>query len=160
MKHTAVAYCLCLSMMLAALWPSAADARSLSIADPEEVMNLARGYGSAVLKKDSQGDPMISCKADGLGYSIYFYNCKDGKDCTSIQWHSGFELKSPVKYGTINDWNSKKRFSRAVRDSDGDALIRMDMLFTGGTTSDNVDRNMDLWISLLKEFAAHIGYRN
>ncbi|MGE0857141.1 MAG: YbjN domain-containing protein, partial [Hyphomicrobiaceae bacterium] len=86
--------------------------------------------------------------------------CTDGKDCTTSQRHSGIELKSPVNSGTIHDWNSKKRFSRAVRDSDGDALIRMDMLFTGGTTSDNVDRNMDLWISLLKEFAAHIGYRN
>ena len=40
--------------------------------DPEQIVNAARGYGSAQLTTDSDGDPRIRGRIDGTIYVIFF----------------------------------------------------------------------------------------
>src|SRR3712207_8625479 len=42
-------------------------------------------------------------------FQIYFYNCTGNKACATIQFHAGYDLKTPVTLEKINDWNSTKR---------------------------------------------------
>ena len=35
---------------------------------------------------------MIKGKASGLSYYVSFYDCEEGKNCTSVQFQAGFNL--------------------------------------------------------------------
>ena len=62
----------------------------LSGGDTAEILNAARGYGSATLATQSNGDPQINGKIGGITYQVYFRNCTDGKDCEDLNFYLGF----------------------------------------------------------------------
>lgn len=131
----------------------------VTIAEPEFVREMARGYGSARVSQDATGDPMVAGKANGLGYSVFFYGCEKKKDCNALQFHSSFDMGKPVKLSLLNAWNVKKRYVKAELNDKGFAVVHLDYPFMGGVTRDNMDSVMNLWVMLLDEFATHVGYR-
>ena len=42
---------------------------------PQELYEIARGWGSATLETDQEGDPVIRGRIEGVAYTIDFYNC-------------------------------------------------------------------------------------
>ncbi|MGT2467953.1 hypothetical protein ACVOMV_28700 [Mesorhizobium atlanticum] len=46
------------------------------------MLNIARGFGSARMGKDDNGDPMIYGRVEGVKYVIYFYGCEDHENCS------------------------------------------------------------------------------
>src|SRR5690606_39405908 len=58
--------------------------------DPARIFQLARGHGSAEISTDNRGDPKIDGRMHGVRYQIYFYGCKNGEQCNSVQFRSGF----------------------------------------------------------------------
>lgn len=138
--------------------PVLADtAEVYTTADPALVREVARGYGSAELEKDKVGDPTVKGKTEGLGYRVYFYSCTDGKDCKSIQFQAGFDMKR-MSLDKVNSWNTQKRYLKAELDEEDDPIVRYDYTFNGGVTRNNLDEVFELFTSLLKDFAKHIGY--
>lgn len=126
-------------------------------ADTSEILNAARGYGSATLVTQSNGDPQINGKINGISYQIYFQNCTDNKDCEDINFYVGFlDLKPGLE--SINEWNISKRFSRAYLDEDQDACVEMDVDLVKGVTPDYLDSQVELWTMIVEQFADHIGY--
>lgn len=132
----------------------------MTIANPETIREMARGYGTSRITKDEVGDPMIKGKARGLSYNVYFYDCEKGENCAAIQFQAGFDLGKKVKADVINAWNVKKRYAKAERNDKGHAFVRIDYIFTGGTTREHLDGVMSLWVRLLKEYADHIGFKH
>ena len=127
-------------------------------ADTEEVLNAARGYGSATLTKQTNGDPQITGKIDGISYQVYFRNCTDNANCEDLNFYLGFlDLKPTLE--VINDWNLNKRFSRAYLDPDKDACIEMDLDLVKGVSPEYLDSQFSLWNQILTQFAAHVGYK-
>ena len=127
-------------------------------ADTEEVLNAARGYGSATLTKQTNGDPQITGKIDGISYQVYFRNCTDNANCEDLNFYLGFlDLKPSLE--VINDWNLNKRFSRAYLDPDKDACIEMDLDLVKGVSPEYLDSQFSLWNQILTQFAAHVGYK-
>ena len=127
-------------------------------ADTEEVLNAARGYGSATLTKQINGDPQITGKIDGISYQVYFRNCTDNANCEDLNFYLGFlDLKPSLE--VINDWNLNKRFSRAYLDPDKDACIEMDLDLVKGVSPEYLDSQFSLWNQILTQFAAHVGYK-
>lgn len=135
------------------------DRPLINEAAPEMIRELARGYGTAQATKDNVGDPMIKGKANSLAYSIFFYDCQKGANCTSVQFQAAFDIGKKVKIEIINDWNIKKRFAKAERNDKGNGVLRMDYSLNGGATREHIDNAMDMWFMQLKDFAAHIGFR-
>lgn len=131
----------------------------LTIADPEFVREVARGYGTSRIATDSLGDPMINAKASGLSYYVFFYDCTKAENCTSVQLQAGFDLGKPVEMGLINEWNIKKRFAKAELNDKGHGILRMDYSFIGGATREHFDNAMSLWMLQLKEFAKQVGFK-
>jgi Putative bacterial sensory transduction regulator len=129
----------------------------LTGANVDEILNIARGYGSATLEKQSSGDPKITGKVAGVTYQVYFRNCTDNANCEDLNFYAGFlDLKPGLD--VINDWNYNKRFSRAYLDSDQDACIEMDLDLQFGVTHDYMDSTFGLWTLVLDQYTTHIGY--
>lgn len=136
--------------------PQAQD--TLTGADTSEILSIARGYGSAKLASQSNGDPQINGKIDGISYQIYFRNCTGNADCEDLNFYSGFlDLKPSLK--VINTWNASKRFSRAYLDEVNDACVEMDIDLVEGVSSEYLTSQFSVWNMILTQFAEHVGYR-
>ena len=141
-----------------ALSVSAQAQNTIMGADTDEILNVARGYGSATLATQSNGDPQINGKINGTTYQVYFRNCTNNTDCEDLNFYLGFlDLKPSLE--VINDWNYNKRFSRAYLDPDKDACIEMDIDLVKGVSAEYLDSQFSLWNLILTQFAEHVGYK-
>ena len=124
--------------------------------DPGAILEIARGYGSAMLDVDGVGDPKISGRIGGQPYDVFFYGCDDGgKNCSSLQfttWYGGTRPGAEV----LSDWNNENRFGTAYLDRDGDLAIDMDVNLFGGVTRRNLDDTFDWWRVVLDEVRADL----
>jgi len=135
-----------------------AYAQDLTASNVDDILNAARGYGSATLTTQSNGDPQITGKTDGITYQIYFRNCTDNKNCEDLNFYLGFlDLKPTLE--VINDWNLNKRFSRAYLDQDQDACVEMDLDMVKGVSAEYLDSQIGLWTLVVGQFADHVGYK-
>ncbi len=139
-----------------AVSPQAQD--TLTGADTAEILTIARSHGSAKLATQSNGDPQINGKIDGISYQIYFRNCTDNTNCEDLNFYLGFlDLKPSLD--VINAWNASKRFSRAYLDQVNDACVEMDIDLEEGVSSEYLASQFGVWNMILTQFAEHVGYR-
>lgn len=125
--------------------------------DTDAILNAARGIGSANLTTQSNGDPQITGKVDGITYQIYFRNCTNNTNCEDLNFYLGFlDLKPTLEQ--INDWNYNKRFSRAYLDQDQDACVEMDIDLVAGVTAEYLDSQFGIWNMVVTQFSDHVGY--
>ncbi|HEX2763070.1 MAG TPA: YbjN domain-containing protein [Allosphingosinicella sp.] len=146
---------------LAAFWTAPAGAQTVKAQDPQSVVQALQGAGyKATLGTDKVGDPMITSGVSGTTFQIFFYNCTEHKDCATVQFHSGYDLTTPVTLDRINEWNRSQRFGRAFLDKENDPILEMDVdLDDGGITPLLFIDNIEFWASILGNFEKHIGYR-
>ena len=143
---------------LALALTASAQAQTITGADTDEILNAARGYGSATLGEQSNGDPQITGKINGITYQVYFRNCTNGADCEDLNFYLGFlDIKPTLE--VINDWNFNKRFSRAYLDQDQDACVEMDLDMVKGVSADYLDAQFGLWNMVVEQFSEHVGYK-
>ena len=152
---------LILCLVLAAATPAFAANSAPALIDgnsTDDILNLARGYGSAILGTQDSGAPKISGKIEGQPYTIYFSSCDDKthKDCEDLDFYAGYVGSKPDA-DKINGWNRDTRFARAYIDSDGEAGMDMDVNLVHGVSPDNMDSTLSLWADLVKKFTAFIG---
>lgn len=123
----------------------------------DDILNLARGYGSATLGKQDSGEPKIFGKIEGQPYTIYFSSCDKTthKDCQDLDFYAGY-LDIKPSSDRINDWNRNTRFARAYLDGDGDAGMDMDVNLEHGVSSGNLNSTLSLWAQLVKKFTAYV----
>lgn len=123
--------------------------------EPDAVLNLARGYGSALLEKDSVGDPMIRSRIDGKPYLILFYDCTGNADCRSIQLQATWNMAG-VTVDELNAWNRDQRFGMAYLDGDNDPTLEMNINLDFGVAPRNLDDTFGWWQSALTDFQAYL----
>jgi hypothetical protein len=145
----------------AAAWALPAQAQMVKSQDPATLVRALQKEGfAAKLGTDKVGDPMITSGVMGTTFQIFFYNCTENKACATVQFHSGYDLKTPVGLEKINEWNRTKRFGRAFLDAENDPILEMDVdLDDGGMSQALFIDNLQFWSSILGEFEKHIGYR-
>jgi hypothetical protein len=119
----------------------------LTVADPDIVLSAAKGFGSAEMDKDTGGDPMIAGRIQGLKYVIYFYGCKEGKDCRSMQFSSGYT--DPWTADKANEWNKKFRWVKAYENEGSN--FKMDVDFKGGVTRQYLEEQFVTWDSFIQD---------
>lgn len=130
---------------------SAPAAKAQDLVDGSNVsaiMELARGYGSASLSKQKNGNPLINGRINGIKYGIYFYSCKDGANCTAMQFYAGWKVgdaAEDAKMAKLNEWNRTKRWGRAYLDRVGDIAVEYDINLAFGVTRANLDDSFDYW---------------
>lgn len=126
--------------------------------DPDEVAEVARGYGSVQMNSAANGNPMISGEIEGVSYYLFFRNCSDThSDCEDLNFYAGFRDNKQT-LDAINAWNRDKRFGKAYLDSDLDAVIEYDVNLEYGISRENLDSSFSIWSLILKQFADYIGF--
>lgn len=139
----AAAVLTCLSMM------PAYAASQLSAEDPEAILQVAKGYGSAELSTDSDGDPHIVGRMSGTKYGIYFYGCENGRNCDDIQLRAAWSGPK-VSLHQINQWNKDKRYGKAYLDDDNDPTLEISVNLKHGVSRANLDDTFD-WFRIAVE---------
>ena len=121
-----------------------------------EVERVLRGYGTVEREEAGDGTPVLVGRMGGYDYQTHFYGCDDaGRACKSIQLTAYFDPEG-ASLDRINMWNLEKRFGKAYLDTDGDAVIEMDVNLDFGVTLRNFDDTVDYWRTVLIEFAAFL----
>ncbi|HET9640354.1 MAG TPA: YbjN domain-containing protein [Allosphingosinicella sp.] len=145
----------------AGAWALPVQAQLVRAQDPSTLVRALQKEGMAAkVGVDKVGDPMITSGVGGTTFQIFFYNCTDHKACATVQFHSGYDLKSPIGLDKINEWNRTKRFGRAFLDAENDPILEMDVdLDDGGLSQALFIDNIQFWSSILGEFEKHIGFR-
>lgn len=142
---------------------SSAGAQQLVRAqDPQSLVKAmqANGY-TAQLTADQTGDPMIRSAAGGTNFQVLFYNCTNHRECATVQFHVGYDLKTAPALESINEWNRTQRFGSAHLDKENDPILEMDVdLDDGGLSPLLFIDNLEFWTSALGRFEKHIGYRD
>ena len=124
---------------------------------PEDLLRIARSYGSAKIGRTKKGKPKITGKLEGYKYGVYFYGCNsEHRRCKNIQFAAYFTGVSRMSEDRINDWNRKYRFGKAYLDREGDPFITMNVNLYGGVTRKNMDDTWDWWKTVIKQFAKFI----
>lgn len=124
---------------------------SVITAEPEVILNYARGFGGARLSEDAEGDPMIDGRIEGTRYLILFYGCEDGANCTEIQLTAGW-TGSDLSLEDVNAWNREYRFAKAYIDDEGDPILEMNLNLEHGVSPNNLDSSFEWWATMLKGF--------
>ena len=131
---------------------SFAETKLVSAKDVDEVLNAARGFGSASLGTDSVNDPKITGRIEGIKYTMLFYGCNDNNEnCKSISLSAAWG-GTDVTMSDINDWNRVKRFGKAYLDSDGDPVLEMQINLDHGVSQANLEDTIDWWAISLARF--------
>lgn len=129
-----------------------------------DIRRLLRKMGHpARLYRDKKGKPRIESRLEGKTFRIGFYSCSKAAvpRCQSIQLYSGYRMRSPVSYATLNSWNSERRYARAYRQPDNPRLVflELDVPFQG--VSDMTFRKqLDMFRRLNALFRKKIGFGN
>ena len=148
-----------LCLLACALLPAgAASAQTMVDAtDPDRIVNLLRGFGSAVLETDGAGDPMVVGRMEGTRFLVLFYGCDDaGRQCRSIQFRAAWETGGAYRLADLNAWNRDKRFGKAYLDDVQDPILEMDINLFEGVTTRNLEDTIDWWQIVLADFKLNV----
>lgn len=147
-KHLATA------ALIAASTPTFASAYPVTASDPQSIMAYFKELGAAAtLTEDNTGDPLIELQYYGTKFAVFFYGCRDGKNCSSIQFYSSYTADHEISLAGLNTWNAEQRYGRVYQADDGAKRLEFD-IYTGqdGVSSDDFDEIFDIWTQLVKDF--------
>jgi hypothetical protein len=120
-----------------------------------EIAGVMKGQDFPVeTTKDKDGNPLLRSSAQGYGFSVYFYGCKETR-CDSIQFSAAFNSKD-VKPEKIAEWNRTRRFGRAWLDDDAAPWVEMDVDLEHGATTEAVAADLERWVSVLTGFNSFV----
>jgi hypothetical protein len=147
-----------MSILVAA--PAVAQTRTVDGTDPANIVSAfqAAGY-KALLDKRDNGDPYISSAANGSNFSVEFYGCENGRNCSSLQFYAWYKKKPFYTEALANDWNRQKRFLKAYIDKDGDLATTLDVTTTGALGAENFADTLDWWSVMTAELFKFLAER-
>lgn len=124
--------------------------------DPEFILNIARGFGSADLETmhDDENDRSIYYilgRIQGIRYRIVFYEYRDGS--ISLMFTASWKSEGKISLEQVNQWNKRCRFAKAYLDDDSDVGFDMDIELDGGVGKENLEHIFERWTSLLSDFS-------
>lgn len=146
-------------LLLAQHTPSQAQTSTLLDAtNVNDILEIAKTYGSAEMQTTSAGDPQIVGRIDNARYVLFFEGCKENLNCRNLQFYAGWAVgDKKVSSERINEWNRTKRWGKAYLDREGDPAIELDVNLYRGVSRPNFDDTFDWWKVVMKEFRQYIG---
>lgn len=167
MKFSALHFALCFAPGFA---PGFALASDPIAPDPWQIIHTAQTYGPATVGKDALGDPLIEARRAPVDYTVAFYGCRLGRDCTALL----FELRIPpaptdpdpatdaepelpkariaALDTRITEWNRSRLIGRAYRDTDGAIVLDHPVAMPVPLPASAVTATFDAWLRAADEF--------
>ena len=122
---------------------------------PDEIANVARGYGSSILDQLKNGQPVIFGKMDGQNYGIFLIGCEDKPSCALIQFTAQFP-GDKVDLVKVNEWNRDKRFGKVSIAEDGKVWVNQAVVTGEGLPRKTIERYFGFWQLVLKQLPEFI----
>ncbi len=141
-----------LALMAALAAPAAGAEETIDATGPARILTLVQGYGEAALTTDNLGDPLIEGRIGENDYELFFYDCKENRDCKTLTFSATWEAED-LTDEMMADWNREKRFGKAYLDEAGNANVEMSVNLHGGVTLVNLEDTIDWWRLVLVGFA-------
>ena len=141
------------------LVPGFASANEIDARNPDTVLTALQDLGyRATLGSDSDGDPKVTSTIEAVNYTIFFYGCRDGLNCESIQFAAAFDVPEVLTAAMMNDWNTTKLMGEATVADDGDPRLTFFVTTTGGLTRENFVKIVALWGASMSDFKDFIDW--
>lgn len=120
---------------------------NICASDPQGIVNTLQvlGYRAQLGKSETTGNPKIESAESGYTFTIYFYGCEKGINCTSLNFLSTFEKNAKYTPAFVNFWNKTNRFSQLALEDDGALAISYDLSTVGGVNQINFSDVADWW---------------
>lgn len=138
------------------------QAADLIVADPWEIIHLAREVGPAEVSRDALRDPVIEASFDAHPYQISFYGCYLGRHCTAVLFQSRLSKpeweKKPPRARLLGDWNRQKLFGKAYLDDENRAVLEHSVMMEAGIAPDTLRAALKIWLSALREYSDHLDF--
>jgi Putative bacterial sensory transduction regulator len=130
--------------------PPAAAGGALSKVTPEQVAGAltAAGFRAQVQVNTSNNTKFVTTKMRNFNVSVGFYAC-DAQGCGSMQFISWFTDKVPLEW--VNAWNDRWRYVKLAINKEGELVVSLDVLASGGITIENIKENARVFDVLLDE---------
>lgn len=111
------------------------------------------GYRAEISRTDN-GQLLVKTSMAGQGVHLLAYDCEtvEVERCKSVQilWGAPDEWNTPLEL--FNDWNTRKRYTQALRTPTGVLQLSMDMQFIGGATVPNLSAYLRSFDGMLGEY--------
>ena len=117
---------------------------------PDHVTNIARGFGSALLHKTQNGQPVVLGRIEEQNYVIFLIDCQDRPSCALIQFSAEFPAEN-AKLEKINAWNREKRFGRVSIGPNQKIWVSQAVITGEGIPIKSLERYFGFWKLVLKE---------
>lgn len=143
------------ALAAAALGAAPAHAELVSPKNPAAIVTIVESQGwPAKLVTPGNSNPYIESESNGMKFIILFLNCDDAfKGCKTLQYYLGFNDVKNMPFEKFNTWNKEKRFARAYRDSQDDAVLEMDVdLDFAGLPRENITDSLKTWAALMDSY--------
>ena len=135
------------SFVLATAAAPSAFAAKVSKSDIVEILSSA---GRNAQEYDA--DKVI---VDVNGYRIIVWIDGPDSDISYITWLHGITADD-VGYKVLNKFNNDVKFGRAFVDRDGDIRLQMDRNSAGGVSSENIESDFEVFLSLIEKFLSDL----
>lgn len=142
------------AMALSLMAGHTATAQQVKASEPESVLAYFEDLGApAKLVEDNVGDPSVEVRYYGTSMVVFFYGCRNNKNCNSLQFFSAYTEDSEISLSGLNEWNAEQRYGRAYRADDGRKLLEFDV-YTGqdGVSMTDFDEIFDIWTEVVESF--------
>jgi hypothetical protein len=142
------------AMALSLMAGHTATAQQVKASEPESVLAYFEDLGApAKLVEDNVGDPSVEVRYYGTSMVVFFYGCRNNKNCNSLQFFAAYTEDSEISLSGLNDWNAEQRYGRAYRADDGRKMLEFDV-YTGqdGVSMTDFDEIFDIWTEVVESF--------
>lgn len=141
------------ALMMLSVGPVAAQSGGnlIDATRPQVILNMARSFGSAELRKDNDGDPLISGEISNRKYFILFYGCTNNQNCRQIEFRGVLKPARGFRDSRLNDWNLKYRYGKAYLDADGDIIVNYLVHMAGGVSRSNLESSFEWFKQMVNE---------
>lgn len=131
-----------------------AQSVGLTVAEVGEKLEAA-GLSIEVVSQSDGG--VIYAESQGFNFALLAFSCQGAEvRCRDFMFSAFFETDGKVSKEAINEFNQNSLGGRAYIDAQGDA--NLEHLFTVYDGNDDlVEYNLDIWQSILPDFAGFIG---
>ena len=127
---------------------------------PNQLERVLAGEKGTITVDPSEEDTTLDGRVDGVGYTVFFYECDDGDMKSLAKPDSaclGFEYRAyftdyPSDSETVNEWNNDYHYGSLWRDSDGDLALQLNVIVEGGISDGNIRITFDWWRAVIESF--------
>ena len=109
--------------------------------------------------RDKSGDRVLKIGTAETGaekIEFIFVGCGDDRTCEDVLMRATFPKNPQIALSSINEWNQRNRWARALLNDAEQAVLEMDISAYGGIERDALESMVDNFFKLLREFATTI----